>query len=261
MRSGFCLAASCLDWGRQKPLCAGAGEGAAVRDRRVQAPPSGNSRPSLQKPLPVGRLCSHTRLRARTHPQKGQLEGQIPVQKLCSSWADPTAQPLHSAPRWCSTSCAFLHPAWGAAPSPNWASGLEVKGTIWSKLFTGICTHPPEDQKWLSTSKAFQGRVMLHKQTWTFPPMFNLCLLSPWGSNSKKMTLKGYDFLLHTKLVILGLLFLFPLFYSLSPLPSPEQKRSYISSGSVFTGDSFFSFFWQLSFHKEKKYISFFFSI
>lgn len=100
---------------------------------------------------------------------------------------------------------------------------------------------------------------MLHKQMWTFPPMFNLCLLSPWGSNSKKMTLKGYDFLLHTKLVILGLLFLFPLFYSLSPLPSPEQKRSYISSGSVFTGDSFFFFFWQLSFHKEKKYVSFFF--
>lgn len=71
------------------------------------------------------------------------------------------------------------------------------------------------------------------------------CLISasylPEAATQKKMTLKGYDFLLHTKLVILGLLFLFPLFYSLSPVPSPEQekkKRSYISSGSVFMGIS-----------------------
>lgn len=111
-------------------------------------------------------------------------------------------------------------------------------------------------------SISVQSEVMPHKQTWTVPPVFNLCLLFLRVRNSKKMTLKGYDFLLHKKLVILGLLFLFPLFYSLSPLPYPEQKRSYISSGSVFVGDSFFIFFFLLlttSFHEEKKYISFFF--
>lgn len=107
-------------------------------------------------------------------------------------------------------------------------------------------------------SRAFQGRVTHLKQMWTFPPVFNLCLLSPWGSNSKKMTLKGYDFLLHTKLVILGLLFLFSPFYSVSPLPFPAQKRSYTLIGICLLGRYFFFSFWQLSFQKEKTYISFF---
>lgn len=156
---------------------------------------------------------------------------------MCSSRADPMAQPLHSASRWCSASCDFpasqlMSRSLTTLGRWAWGKGRNLIQTVYWDLHIHQKSH--------STSKAFQGRVMLHKQMWTFPPMFNLCLLSPWGSNSKKMTLKGYDFLLHTKLVILGLLFLFPLFYSLSPLPSPEQKRSYISSGSVFTGDSFF---------------------
>lgn len=89
-------------------------------------------------------------------------------------------------------------------------------------------------------SRAFQGRVTHLKRMWTFLPVFNLCLLSPWGSNSKKMTLKGYDFLLHTKLVILGLLFLFSPSYSVSPLPFPAQKRSYTLIRICLLGRFFF---------------------
>lgn len=119
--------------------------------------------------------------------------------------------------------------------------------------------HTPRKTKiTLCYSRAFQGRVTHLKRMWTFPPVFNLCLLSPWGSNSKKMTLKGCDFLLHTKLVILGLLFLISPFYSLSPLPFSRTKKIIHSHQDLSLWEIFFFLFWQLSFQKEKTYISFF---
>lgn len=140
MPSGFSLAVSCLDWDRLKPLCAGAGEGARVQDWRVQAPPSGSSLPSLVKSAPGWADC------APTHGWG------LAITPRKDSWKDRSLFRSCAGPgqsRWRS-SCAqhpgdTQHPGLSLIPddlSAYWAIGLEVKGTIWSKLFAGICISP-----------------------------------------------------------------------------------------------------------------------
>lgn len=139
MPSGFCLAASCLDWDRRKRLCTGAGEGARVRDRRVQAPPSGNSLPSLAKTAPGWADCALTHgwglaIAPRKDSWKDRSLFRSDVPPGQTRWHGPGTQHPGDAQH----PVLFLHPTWWAAPSPYWASGLEVKGTIRSKLYWAL---------------------------------------------------------------------------------------------------------------------------
>lgn len=247
MPSAVCPAARCWDWHRPTPLpdgrsWAGAGAGAGARagagrwgcGAPWRAEASGRAAfgtPAVENgsaPLHGSGLAATPGKDSWKH-RSLFLEAAFPPDRH-----DGTAPALSDS----RCSCIPSRSSGSAALLPRNLGPVAWRAPFDANCLLG-CVHPQEDRD-DSASRAFQGRVVPRKQMWTFPPMFNLCLLSPWGSISKKMTLKGYDFLLHTKLVILGLLFLFPLFYSFSPLPSPEQKRSYISSGSVFMGDSIF---------------------
>lgn len=70
------------------------------------------------------------------------------------------------------------------------------------------------------------------------------CLISasylPEAATQRKWPLKGMIFCFTHSLLSWGCFFCF--LSSILFLPSPEQKRSYISSGSVFMGESFFFF-------------------
>lgn len=258
MPSGFCLAASCLDWDRRKRLCTGAGEGARVRDRRVQAPPSGNSLPSLAKTAPGWADCALTHgwglaIAPRKDSWKDRSLFRSDVPPGQTRWHGPCTQHPGDAQH----PVLFLHPTWWAAPSPYWASGLEVKGTIWSKLYWALHV-PQRTRNYSLLPKHFRAE-------WRFISKHELslqCLISvsflPEAATQRKWPSKGMIFCFTQSLLSWGCFFCF--LSSILFLPSPLQNKKDHTSHQDLSSQEilFFSSFDNFLFIRRKSIFLFF---
>lgn len=232
-----------------------------MRDRRVQAPPSGNNLRSLEKPAPGWADCAPAHgwepaITSRKDSWKGLFLSWVPLGQ--TRWHSSQ----HSASRWCSASCAFRASQLMSRSlilMGQWAGGKgdNLIQTVYWDL------HIPQRTKNDSLlPKHF-------REEWCFISkcgLFLRCLISvsflPEAATQRKWPSKGMIFCFTQSLLSWGCFFCF--LSSILFLPSPLQnKKDHTSHQDLSSREIlFFSSFDNFLFIRRKSmFLFFFFSI